>query len=82
MFEQERPVDLLDVDAAILNWLDGIGDLQQLARSGVGVSESDSARRISWALVKWGTWTRLSSSAKYASQTARFPARTVSEYVR
>ena len=41
MFEQERPVDLLDVDAAILNWLDGSGDLQQLARSGVGVSESD-----------------------------------------
>jgi hypothetical protein len=30
--EQERPVDLLNVDAPVLQRLGGVGDLQQLAR--------------------------------------------------
>ena len=29
--EQERPVDLLDLDAAVMDDLDGVGNLQQLA---------------------------------------------------
>jgi hypothetical protein len=33
---KERPVDLLDVDAAVLHRLEGVGPLQQLARGGVG----------------------------------------------
>jgi hypothetical protein len=35
----ERSVDLLDVDAAVLHRLDGIGQLHQLARGGLGVGE-------------------------------------------
>jgi len=31
-FVQERPVDQLDVDAAVLHRLDGIGDLYQLGQ--------------------------------------------------
>ena len=36
---EERPVDQLDVNAAVLHRLDGVGDLHQLAGGGVGVSE-------------------------------------------
>src|SRR6476620_1547453 len=41
--EQERPVDLLDVDAAVLHRLDRVGDLQQLAGGDGRISEG--ARR-------------------------------------
>jgi hypothetical protein len=34
MLLQERPVDQLDMDAAVLHGLDGVGDLYQLARGG------------------------------------------------
>jgi hypothetical protein len=54
---EEGIVDALDVNAAILDRLDGVSDLHQPARSGVGISaaqrrrdqRSGSARRISWA---------------------------------
>jgi hypothetical protein len=36
---QEWPVDLLDVDAAILHGLDGAGDLHQLAGGGFRIGE-------------------------------------------
>ena len=37
--KQERPVDLLDMDAAVLRGLDAVGDLQDLAGRffGIGV---------------------------------------------
>jgi hypothetical protein len=35
-FEEERPVDLLDVDAAILQGLNGAGDLDDTARGFLG----------------------------------------------
>jgi hypothetical protein len=37
---QERPVDLLDIDAAVLHGLDGVGQFYQLAGGGVGVGET------------------------------------------
>jgi hypothetical protein len=37
--KQERPFDLLDIDAAVLHRLDGVGQLHQLARGGVGIGE-------------------------------------------
>ena len=39
LLEQERPVDLLDVDPAVLDRLDGVGDLEDLARGLLGVGE-------------------------------------------
>jgi hypothetical protein len=30
-FEQKRPVDLLDIDPAVLDWLECVGELEQLA---------------------------------------------------
>ena len=36
---QERRVDLLDMDAAVLDRLNAAGDLDQLARCGFGVGE-------------------------------------------
>jgi hypothetical protein len=36
---QKRPVDLLNVDAAVLHRLDGVGNLDQLARGEIGLSE-------------------------------------------
>ena len=35
--KQERPVDPLDVDPAVLHALDGVGDLQQLAGGFLGI---------------------------------------------
>lgn len=36
-FEQKRPVDLLDMNAAILNGFDAVGDVDQLAGCCFGV---------------------------------------------
>jgi hypothetical protein len=36
---QKRPVDLLNVDAAVLHRLDGVGDLHQLARGDLQIGE-------------------------------------------
>jgi len=36
--EQERPVDLLDVDATVLQRLDRVGDLQEFAGGDGGIS--------------------------------------------
>jgi len=36
---EERPVDLLDVDAFVLHRLDRVGDLQELARGSLGIGE-------------------------------------------
>src|SRR6201987_5811788 len=36
---QERPIDLLDIDPAVLDWLERVGELDQLARGGLGVGE-------------------------------------------
>ena len=35
--KQESPVDLLDVDAAVLHGLDAIGDLKELAGGSFGI---------------------------------------------
>jgi hypothetical protein len=35
--KQERPVDLLDVDPAVLHGLDAVGDIQQLAGGLLGI---------------------------------------------
>jgi hypothetical protein len=49
---QERPVDQLDMDAAVLHGLDRVGDLHQLARGGfwigvgAGLDEFHHARFI------------------------------------
>ena len=40
---QERLVDLLDVDAAVLHRLDRIGDLEQFSSGSIGVSEGAGA---------------------------------------
>src|ERR1700747_3169784 len=37
--KQERPVDLLDIDAAVLHRLESVGTLHELARGGLGVRE-------------------------------------------
>jgi hypothetical protein len=37
VLEQERPVDQLDEDAAVLHRIDSIGDLHQLSRGGFRV---------------------------------------------
>jgi hypothetical protein len=39
MREQERPVDFLNVNAAVLDGLNGAGDLKQLARGLFGIGE-------------------------------------------
>jgi hypothetical protein len=39
-FIQERTVDQLDVDPAVLNHLDRVGDLHQLTGGGVGTNEA------------------------------------------
>jgi hypothetical protein len=36
---QQRPVDQLDMDAAVLHGLDGVGDFHQLARGGFCIGE-------------------------------------------
>ena len=46
---EERSVDQLDIDAAVLNRLDPIGDLDELAGGGVRINEAARTRRISWA---------------------------------
>jgi hypothetical protein len=64
LLEQERPVDLLDVDAAVLDGLDGVGDLQQLARGGFRISEQSIGAATSTPRtrpVKFAEWGRLSS---------------------
>src|ERR1700757_797155 len=35
----KEPVDLLDIDTAVLHGLEGVGQLQELARGGVRISE-------------------------------------------
>jgi hypothetical protein len=37
--EQEGPVDFLNMDAAVLDGLGGVGDLQQCARGGFRIGE-------------------------------------------
>jgi hypothetical protein len=59
---EEGAVDQLNINPPVLHRLDRIGDLHQLARCGVGISEVARARRISLAALRWGTWIRLSSS--------------------
>jgi len=65
---QERSVDLLDMDAAVLHGLDGIGDLHQLARGGVGIIEGvgvDEFRGHNERRSDEGdVWIRLSSSRR------------------
>ena len=46
--EQERPVEMLDVDAAILHRLEGAGVLHQTARGFVRISEGTVGGDISW----------------------------------
>jgi hypothetical protein len=43
---QHRPIDLLNVDAAVLHRLNQIGDLQQLARGGLMISEGAVANKL------------------------------------
>ena len=38
-FEEKRPVDLFDMDAAVLHWLEGVGQLHQLAGGGLGIGD-------------------------------------------
>ena len=47
---QERPVDLLDVDATVLHRLDGVGDLQELARGDLGIGEGTTGDERNAAL--------------------------------
>jgi hypothetical protein len=44
---EKRLIDALDIDAAILHRFDGVGQLHQLARGGVGVGEGTGLREIS-----------------------------------
>jgi hypothetical protein len=37
--EQERPVDFFDIDAAVLDRLERVGEFDQLARGGIGIGE-------------------------------------------
>jgi hypothetical protein len=46
MLVQERPVDLLDVNAALLDGLDAVGDLDQLAGGDVG---NRARRSLAWS---------------------------------
>jgi len=43
---QERPVDLLNVDAAVLHGLDGVGELQELEGGGFPSGGSDAVRSL------------------------------------
>ncbi len=45
--DRERLVDLLDLDAAVLHRLDGVGQLYQLARGAIGIGVGTIRRRIS-----------------------------------
>ena len=49
-FEQKRPVDFLDVDPAVLDRLEGIGELQQLAGCGLGIGEGAGGDEFSCSL--------------------------------
>ena len=48
--EQERPVDLLDIDAAVLHRLEGMGQFDQLAGGDLGIGEGAKLDRTSWLL--------------------------------
>ena len=47
-FEQERPVDLLDIDAPVLHRLKGIGEFEQLAGGNLGIGEGSFLNKPSW----------------------------------
>jgi hypothetical protein len=54
MREQGRPVDFLNVNAAVLDGLNGAGDLKQLARGLFGIGERSISGVFSSAgLLRW-----------------------------
>jgi hypothetical protein len=58
MLQQERPIDQLDMDAAVLHRLDGISDLHQLARGGFRIGEGaglDEFRHRVWMVSTGGS---------------------------
>jgi hypothetical protein len=44
---EESGVDELDIDPAVLSWLDRVRDLHEFSRGGVGISDGGWARRTS-----------------------------------
>ena len=60
--KQERPVDLLDMDAAVLHPLDGVGQLDQLAGGGFGIGEGTIRDELhSSALFAWSAARKMRS---------------------
>ena len=52
MLLQERPVDQLDMDAAVLHGLNGIGDLHRLSRGGFRIGKG---ARLNIFVHRWGS---------------------------
>src|ERR1700733_3262207 len=80
---QERPIDLLDMDAAVLHRLGGVSDLDQLARRSVGIIEPVRLDEFHGALREMGSSVNQALlGRKYGASGDSFSGRIISEYVR
>ena len=62
--EQHRSVDLLDVDAAVLDWFDCVGDLNQFACGGFRIGEWAVGAELRGTSVGGRSVRRISTSAQ------------------